>query len=98
MSSYRACCLPLRSNRWLDKMRSGAGAVLQFFRTLQWDGAISQAMLQSMGTVLERCSDDTALRFVKSLTEAPSLISPLQVILLWILLVASSAKYYLLLY
>lgn len=56
-----------------------AEAVLLWFRQLQWDGAISQAMLQSIGTVLERCSDDVALGFIKSLTEPPSLISPLQV-------------------
>ena len=56
-----------------------ADAVLQWFKKLQWDGAISQAMLHSIGIVLERVSDEVALDFVKSLMEPPALISPLQV-------------------
>ena len=56
-----------------------ADAVLQWFKRLQWDGAISQAMLHSIGIVLERVSDDIGLDFVKSLMEPPALISPLQV-------------------
>lgn len=56
-----------------------AEAVLTFFKRLQWDSAISQAMLHSVGIVLERCSDSVALDFVQSLTRAPALISPLQV-------------------
>jgi hypothetical protein len=61
--------------RWLCH----AEAVLTFFKRLQWDGAISSAMLHSVGIVLERCSDSVALDFVQSLTRAPALISPLQV-------------------
>lgn len=53
-------------------------AVLEYFKTLQWDGAISQTMLHSIGIVLERCDNETALHLVRSLTEAPALISPLQ--------------------
>lgn len=53
--------------------------VLEFFRYLQWDGAISKAMLYDFSTVMDECSEEIALDFLISLTRPPALISQLQV-------------------
>lgn len=56
-----------------------AELVLGFFRELQWDGAVSKAMLNDFGFVLDHCTDEFALEFLTDLLKPPALICILQV-------------------